>query len=421
VVSGSSSGGIGGAANRPHGILEDLYYDINSHAVRSRTRSAATTPVEEHTGTQTRSNLQMTRNVARYLRLSPAVNGEVTWINEDREGNSNATRATYQTSVSAGTALYGTLLRPLGPVKGIRHVITPSASWNWSPEFREYFFRDPADSSHILQDRFFSFGGIGGSPVKSSFMNFGVSQLVQTKFEHRGHESRVDLFTLRNGISYDLLAKDTGRQPLSSFSSSLNILSALPVNQSWTVSHNPYTWQLLSSSVTTRARLSSSMFSSGGNGIVGVGPPPADVPGGTAAPTVPSEGEAVGAGTPATETPAKAGRAGQWAIDVSHTAQRATIGSPSSSLVLNSSWSPTNKWSVTFNTQYDLRNGQNTSQSWSVHRIIHCWELSFDRRLLGGEWQYYLRVNVTDLPDIQAERGDKFTGRTFGSGMDNLF
>jgi hypothetical protein len=50
------------------------------------------------------------------------------------------------------------------------------------------------------------------------------------------------------------------------------------------------------------------------------------------------------------------------------------------------------------------------------------WEMSFDRRLLGGEWQYYLRVNVTDLPDIQAERGDRFAGRTFGgSSLEGLF
>jgi lipopolysaccharide assembly outer membrane protein LptD (OstA) len=107
---------------------------------------------------------------------------------------------------------------------------------------------------------------------------------------------------------------------------------------------------------------------------------------------------------------------------MSHTAQRGVSGSSSSSLVLNSSWNPTEKWSVAFNTQYDLRTGDNTAQSWSVRRKIHCWEMSFDRRLLGGEWQYYLRINVTDLPDIQAERGDRFRGRQgTGTPLDDLF
>jgi hypothetical protein len=419
LVGGSgASGSDTGRAGRQRGLLEDLYWDLDSRAVRSRTKSA-TAVVEEHSGAQTNTGLRMTRNVARYLKLSPSIDGEGTWINKDRRGDANALRATYQTAVSAGTALYGTFLRPLGPLRGFRHVIQPSASWNWAPEFPQYLYRDPADSTHTLQDRFFSFGGIGGTPRKSSNMNFGVTNLVQTKVSHNGHEQRVDLFTLRNGISYNLLAKDIGRKPLSAFSSSLNILSALPVNQSWTVSHDPYTWNLLGTSVTTRARLSSNMLGGGGGGA---GAPSGDIPGEPSSSLPGSQGEAVGGGTPATETPAKAGRGGSWAIDVSHTAQRAAIGSPSSSLVLNSSWSPTNKWALTFNTQYDLRNGQNTSQSWSVHRTIHCWELSFDRRLLGGEWQYYLRVNVTDLPDIQAERGDKFSGRTFGgSSLDSLF
>jgi len=90
--------------------------------------------------------------------------------------------------------------------------------------------------------------------------------------------------------------------------------------------------------------------------------------------------------------------------------------------VFNSSWIPTEKWSIRYNTQYDLRTGENTAQSWSVHRTVHCWEISFDRSLLGGSWQYYLRVNVTDLPDIQAERGDRFRGRRgTGTSLDTLF
>jgi hypothetical protein len=409
-ASSSSAGGEAGRASR--GLLEDLYWNVDSRAVRQRSRSGSSAGTDEHEGSQTNLGLRMTRNVARSLRLSPSVDGEATWIDEDVTGRNNATRATYRTSISAGTTLYGTLLHPLGPAKGFRHVVEPGASWNWAPEFREYF---RADALGNLQDRFFSFGGIGGTPRKSNSMSFSLRNLVQTKLDWRGRETRVDLFTLRNGVSYDLLAEEAGRKPLSSVSSSLNILSALPVNQSWTVAHDPYTWDLLSTSVTTRARLSSAML--GGSGGAALpdtsGPQPMSTDG-----TLP---DPVGGGGGALETPARAGRAGTWAVDVSHTAQRGGFGAGSSSLVFNSSWSPSDKWAVTFNTQYDLRNGDNTAQSWSVHRTIHCWELSFDRRLLGGEWQYYLRVNVTDLPDIQAERGDRFRGRSVSGSLDSLF
>jgi hypothetical protein len=76
---------------------------------------------------------------------------------------------------------------------------------------------------------------------------------------------------------------------------------------------------------------------------------------------------------------------------------------------------------VTFNTQYDLENGINTSQSWSVQRMVHRWQLSFDRRLLGGEWQYYFRISLTDIPDIKVERGDRFHGFPSTGGLGDLF
>ena len=402
------------------GLLSDLYWNTDTRGVRERTRTSL--GEEQHLGSQTNLGLRMTRNVLKHFRFSPSVDGEATVIDKDQLGDANQARATYRTSVSTGTTLYGTFLHGIGPAKGFRHLVEPTASWNWAPEFRRYFYVADGDTTGFLRDRFFSFGGIGGTPRKSNSMSFALRNLVQTKIDRgEGRELRLDLFTLRNGISYDLLASDAGRKPLSNFSSSLNILSSLPVNQSWTVTHDPYSWRLLGSSVTTRARVSSRSFPGGNAASPGGDSAPLDIGqeagdvGGDAA-----SGSVLG-GT-ALLSEAKGGNAGQWAIDVSHTAQRGVTGSTSSSLVFNSSWSPTRNWALTFNTQYDLKNGDNTAQSWSVHRQIHCWELSFDRRFLGGEWQYYLRVNIIDLPDIKAERGDRFSGRAgTGTSLDSIF
>ncbi len=407
----------GAEAGAVAGLLSDVYWNADTRGVRTRSRTGAGVE-EEHSGAQTSLGLRMTRNVGAFLRLSPSVDGEGTWIDEDRRGDANAFRATYRTAVSASTTLYGTFLRPIGPVQGFRHLVEPGASWSWAPEFREYFYVDPSDTTRTLRDRFFSFGGIGASPRRQSAMSFSLRNLVQTKID-RGEgreELRLDLFTLRNSISYDLLAEDNGRKPLSGLGSSLNILTSLPVNQSWTVSHDPYTWDLLGSSVTTRARVSSRSFGGGGGAAEPDMPAPASPEG------VGNDVAGADLGDAATVSAATRGRAGQWAFDVSHTAQRGASGSASSSLVFNSSWSPTTNWGLTFNTQYDLTNGDNTAQSWSVRRQIHCWEVSFDRRYLGGEWQYYLRVNIIDLPDIKAERGDAFRGRVgSGTGLDGLF
>lgn len=410
------------------GLLNEIYYSLDSRFVRERSRREDSLVEgrfneDRHAGAKANTNVRTTKSLGPYLRMSPAVNGEGAWVDKDQLGDANRFRATYNTSLTASTNLYGTFLRPIGPTRGFRHVIEPSMSWSWAPEFREYFY---ADSTGTLRDRFASFGGIGGTQRETNRMSFAMRNLVQTKLAQGETERRYDLFTLRNSISYDLLAKDAGRKPLSSLGSTLNVLSALPVNQSWTVSHDPYSWDLQSTSVTTRARLSSQSvagwFGGGGGGGAGAAGD-ADAPGGGDEFALPPPDDAYADDDfYATSSPGRRGnQAGLWSIDASHTARRAGAGNLTSSIVFNSSWNPTPLWSVRFNTQYDLRTGENTSQSWTVHRTVHCWEISFDRSLLGGEWQYYLRVNVTDLPDIQAERGDRFRGRRTTSSLDSLF
>ncbi len=356
----------------------EIYSGGGARAVRVRDRDA-TGRDEEHSGVQATADLRSTMNLKNYVRLTPSANGEVTWIDEDRTGESNAFRGTFGTSVGATSTIYG-MYKPIGPTQGIRHVVEPQVSWAWAPEFEGYFFEDSTGAS---QDRFFSFGGIGGTPGKTNRGTLSLRNLVQTKAMIGGQMRRYDLFTLRNSISYDFLAEDFGRRPLSSFGSSLNVLSSLPINQTWSVSHDPYSWDLLDTSVTTQLRFASSMLRFRSS------EPVVD-----ATSEIPRTGDLPEPGgiEPTDSALGPAGRslggAGEWTIDASHSYQRGTgSDSYSSRLVVGTNWIPTPKWRVTFSTQYDLRNGENTAQQWSVHRLIHCWELSFDRRLLGGEWQ----------------------------------
>lgn len=416
-------------------FLSDVYYSIDSRFVSERSKTPDATEedtfIEERDlGSKITSNVRTTRSFGPYLRVAPGFNGEGVWVDEDVLGNRNSFRGTYNTSLTASTNLYGTYLRPVGPAQGFRHVLEPSMSWSWAPEFREYFYVEEGDTTGTLRDRFPSFGGIGSTQRETNRMSFALRNLLQTKIGKDKSATRYDVFTLRNSISYDLLAEEEGRKPLTNLNSTLNILSALPVNQSWTVSHDPYSWDLLSTSVTTRARVSSRSFGSWGRdrkaepaveegveeaagGDEGAPAGPAPDPA-----TRDPDGDPRG-GAPATISGPPGG---EWSIDASHSARRGSTGDLSSSIVFGSRWNPTRKWAVTYDTQYDLKSGENVSQSWSVHRIVHCWQVSFDRRLLGGEWQYYLRVNVTDLPDIQAERGDSFRGRSSaGSALGGLF
>ena len=390
------------------GRESNLYYGSDARFVHVSDRDS--TAEEKHTGARIGGDLRSTVSLQPYARLTPSLTAEGVWIDEDREGDPNAFRGTFNTNVGATSTLYGTFLKRMGPVTGIRHLFEPSASWAWAPEFDRYFF---TDSTGVKQDRFFSFGGIGGTPGKTNRGSISLRNLVQAKIIRRGQEQRYDLFTLRHSLSYDFLADEFGRKPLSNLTSSLNVLSSLPINQTWSVIHDVYDGDIVNTSVSTQMRVNSSMFKRGVPASVGPAVDFATPPGEFEAPPADTAGM-----TPL--GPDARGGAGTWTLDASHSFQRGGPNDYSSRLVIGTSWVPTAKWRVAFNTQYDLKTGENTAQEWSVHRTIHCWELAFDRRLLGGEWQYYFRINVTELPDIQAERGDAIRGRSGLPGLDGL-
>ena len=404
---GPAAAGADGEEEKP-GFLDEVYYRLNSEFARIRSESP-TAGEELHTGAQSDVSLSTGRTLIPFVQIRPSASGEATWIDEGRNGERNLTRATYNAGVSADTKVYGTLLGGVGPVRGFRHVLSPRLSWNWAPDFREYFYRDDNGNR---QDRFESFGGIGGTQRKTNRMSIGVQNLIQTKVARGEEEKRYDLFNLSQSISYDFQARDQNRVSLSNLTSSLKILSSQPVNQTWSVSHDVYDWTIQNSSVTTRISLDSGMFARfrrAGDSAAGAetADPDAAARGRDPLEDVDSTDRIDDLDLGARQAGGNAGP-GRWRMDISHTARHRG----GASLVFNGSWSPTVKWSTSYMAEYDLESGENTRQSWSVNRVVHCWQISFDRRLLGSEWQYYLRINVTDLPDIQAERGDRFRGRT---------
>ena len=50
-----------------------------------------------------------------------------------------ATRTTGSFSLSANTKLYGVFPVPIGPIKVIRHVASPSIGFSWTPDFSKPF------------------------------------------------------------------------------------------------------------------------------------------------------------------------------------------------------------------------------------------------------------------------------------------
>ena len=72
-----------------------------------------------------------------------------------------------------------------------------------------------------------------------------------------------------------------------------------------------------------------------------------------------------------------------------------------SSIGLNTSFSPTSFWGVTWSTQYNATKGTFESQQISLARELHEWRASFNfAKAPNGNFSFYFAVFLTDFPEI---------------------
>jgi lipopolysaccharide assembly outer membrane protein LptD (OstA) len=126
-----------------------------------------------------------------------------------------ATRRIFSLSVSANTKLYGTFFPNIGPIKGLRHVMTPTLSFSYQPDFSTRlwgYFQTLQDTSGkvIKRDRF------GGTPSgERRSLSFGLSNLFQMKLGEGEKEKKINLFNLNFNSGYNFAADSLNWRNLS--------------------------------------------------------------------------------------------------------------------------------------------------------------------------------------------------------------
>ena len=128
----------------------------------------------------------------------------------------------FNSGVSMSTNLFGTLLFKKGRLKGIRHTIKPSLSFNFSPDYtaEDGFFggvinqydRDTSEAVNLRRYSIFD-GGIYGSPSTSSGKQMAVSYSINNIFEAKFRPKRdsvdkkIKIFdNIRVGGNYNFAA-----------------------------------------------------------------------------------------------------------------------------------------------------------------------------------------------------------------------
>ena len=108
-----------------------------------------------------------------WLNMDPSLALSLTVYDDDKLGNRFPVRFMYWGGLSSNASIFRTFFPRLGPLKALRHVLTPRASFSYRPDFSKY------------QGRFYSMPGVSGEVGKSSIVNLSLENRIQARVGHR--------------------------------------------------------------------------------------------------------------------------------------------------------------------------------------------------------------------------------------------
>ena len=401
---------------------------------------------EKNNGWVHTSNINAPQKLFKYISINPSLSLKSAWVNETQEGVWNgstfdkspkkgfAARTTGSFSMNANTQIYGLFSIPIGPVKAIRHVISPSIGYSWTPDFSKPFFgndlgyvltEEDSLGNEIFHDRFAGTmaGGTPRSERKS--MNFGLNNIFQAKVKKGDKEKKVDLLNWRMNSSYNFAADS---MKLANLRSSVRSKIAGKLNLDLSMTHDFYRFDKdLNRRMAdfnkndngiiyprlTNARLSTGFRLSG----MPWGDPKETE--GTDQDTTEVDEDLSGPGlvNPLKNMRNTLGNKKSWNsnISISYTYSATDPSKPKKTFWANttSTFNVTSKWRVSYRARFDLIQRDLVSHSFSIYRDLHCWELSLNWTPsgLGQGINFKLNVKSPTLRDLKIEkRGGVYSG-----------
>jgi lipopolysaccharide export system protein LptA len=313
--------------------------------------------------------------VLRYLSLRVSTGAEEVWQFRDRDNDLGRTRwgRLKPLALSTSTKLYGLWERPVGPLVAARHVVTPTVTLSYTPDFFLYGwdFRggalpeegDPYDQVLSLE------------PGKR--LGLRLSNLFQVKVRGETGVRRLDnLASLDFSTSYDMEGKQKDAwgdpapwgdlQTLAKFRPSRLLDFTLSLKHHARHRHGKLrTYAFGSLTESASLRLGGRLESETGRG---------------------------------------------WSLSLSHSLGRSSGGDVTShslsarySLGLSPAWRVSGTWS------YDLEDERTVSRTFHIERDLHCWEAIVDIQRNAVEWRYtiLLRVKEALYRDIKVEHNER--------------
>ena len=344
---------------------------------------------------------------------------------------------------NSSTNIYGTFYPKIGRLRGIRHVIAPTVSYNFNPKIgnrpRSQRFGVRLANSFDLKmkqkERGKSLPGKGasGDGETAALMGRGGASKAATKAAQNkkaeasqtgapgaSGESEEERLQKISGFLIWTLASSynpeaSKNEGWSNVSSAVNLRvfgTSISMNQSI----DPYERQVLSTSIQTRFSLRGT-HPFGRSDVVKVEELNVVAAADTTRQTdteplrdrygdVIPVGEGMG---PVSELALEEGRL-PWSVGMGLSYNKTLNADPRATLDMTAQFDLTSNWRITYWTSYDIEGRDQMGQNFGVHRDLHCWEMSLSRQQLGDEWQFYFRINLKAHPELFGETGQRGLG-----------
>ncbi len=348
----------------------------------------------------------------------------------------------YNLSTGLSTKIYSTILFKKGNLQAIRHVMTPTISFNYNPDFSNPsygYYRTAVSNAtvpypyssinySIFQDGFPSAGRQAG-------IGLNLDNTIQAKLKPKatdtsGKPRHIDLLQGLSISTFYNFAQDSLRLQPISFSAHTGILNQ-KVNLSFFGSLTPYVTQVIDSVSNGQIsrfarqinrytfqdgkfpRLTSFSFSMSGSLNSTTFQPHQPVqPGGTLQTINPQQAQRLALINSDPSAYIDFNVPWNLSFNYSFSYNNNVINTnTTNTIMLSGDVQLTKGWKVQYNTNYDIRAGRLAVTSFAIYRDLHCWDLNFQWVPFGiyKSYNVTLKVRAAVLQDLKLSKRSDYT------------
>lgn len=383
-------------------------------------------------GIQHNPNLSMTFKLFKVLNVNPSINYSSQWYFYHTKKTYDALRDTMtearvykfemlhnlSAGVNVSTMLYSSLNFRKGPIRAIRHTITPTIGFNWRPDYEDPFWNlfDSVRLKRVNENlvRYNRFeGGVFGAPGggKSGSINFGVNNVFEAKVvnprDSTGQLKKISLLPqLSINGNYNLFADSLNLSNIS-FSSNARLFKLINLNVSGSFdayqkinNRRVNTFLITKGDFLRLERLSftasTSLDPNSLSALVET------IFGGKKAAPKPEEKESK---DKKKDNPFSLLQNTSISYSLLVTPSFNTVTERDTvafaqALSINGALNLSPKWVASYSFAYDFVNKRIAYPTMNLERNLHCWQMGINWQIEARMWTFYLRVKAPSLSFI---------------------